>query len=263
MFLSERVPLLVVGKLLSNIPSFAGFTLGYLSGGLNAVLNIIASTGKVSILSRPSILVRNNEEASINVGSSEPILGSINRSSGLTDATLGTTLQDVQYKDTGITLKVTPRINEDSIINMKISQEVSQLGDTRTSQNLQSFSQRKLETSVVVRDNNAIVMGGLIETRKNDSKDGIPILKDVPIVGDTLFSSTKQTETRTELVLLIVPQIVNPEIDNRPLVQDFTKRMQATTALLNEQDIFVNELGFNKPKNNITPPAAATSHSSQ
>ncbi|NJO15395.1 MAG: type II secretion system secretin GspD [Thioploca sp.] len=250
------------------VPTFKGFTLGYLSGGLNAVLNIIASTGKVSILSRPSILVRNNEEASINVGSSEPILGSINRSSGLTDATLGTTLQDVQYKDTGITLKVTPRINEDGIINMKISQEVSQLGDTRTSQNLQSFSQRKLETSVVVRDNNAIVMGGLIETRKNNSKDGIPILKDVPIVGDTLFSSTTQTETRTELVLLIVPQIVNPEIDNRPLVQDFIRRMQATTALLNEQDIFMNELGFNKsqsppPRNNITPPAAATSHSSQ
>ncbi len=251
-----------------KLPSSAGFTLGYLSGGLNAALNMIASTSDINILSRPSILVRNNEEASINVGSNEPTLGSINRSSGLTDATLGTTLQDVQYKDTGITLKVTPRINEDGIINMKISQEVSQLGETRTTQNLQSFIQRKLETSVVVRDNNAIVMGGLIETRKKQSNQGIPGLKDIPIVGSTLFSSTDQEETRTELVLIIVPQIVNPEIDNRPLVQDFIKRMQATTALLNEQDIFVNELGFNKPqspppRNNITPPAAATSHSSQ
>jgi general secretion pathway protein D len=255
----------ISGDNLSNLPKFEGFTIGYLSGGLNAVLNMIASTGNINILSRPSILVRNNEEASINVGSSEPILGSINRTSGLTDSTLGTTLQDVQYKDTGITLKVTPRINEDGIINMKISQEVSQLGETRTTQNLQSFSQRKLETSVVVRDNNAIVMGGLIETRKKQSNQGIPGLKDIPIVGSTLFSSTDQEETRTELVLLIVPKIINPEIDNRPLVQDFIKRMQATAILLNEENVLMNEIGLNKlqlpPKSNITLPAAATSHS--
>lgn len=249
------------GDNLLPLPTANGFTLGYLSGGLNAILNIIASTGKISLLSRPSILVRNNEEASINVGANEPFLGSINRSN-LTEQTLS---QDVQYKDTGITLKVTPRINDDGIINLKIYQEVSQLGDNR--EGLQSFIQRKLETSLVTRDNNAIVMGGLIETRNNDSNDGIPILKDVPIVGDTLFSSTKQSETRTELVLIIVPRIVNPEIDNRPLVRDFIKRMQAAAALLNRENIVVNEMGFNKPQpspslpppqNNITPSAAAT-----
>ncbi len=264
------------GNNLSSPPSFDGFTLGYLSGGLNAVLNIIASTGDTSILSRPSILVRNNEEASINVGSSEPTVGSLvtpsinlNNNSTSNTALNNPYQTDVQYKDTGITLKVTPRINEDGIINMKISQEVSQLGGLRTTQNLQSFVQRKLETSVVVRDNNAIVMGGLIETKKNQSSQGIPGLKDIPIVGSTLFSTTNQEDTRTELVLIIVPQIVNPEIDNRPLVQDFIRRMQATAALLNDQDIFVNELGFNKPnqplpspKNNI-PPSTETSHSNK
>jgi general secretion pathway protein D len=253
------------GNNLLPLPNYPVFTVGYLSGGLNAILNIIASTGNTNVLSRPSILVRNNEEASINVGSSEPILGSINRTSGLTDSTLGTTLQDVQYKDTGITLKVTPRINEDGIINMKISQEILQLGDLRTVQQLQSFSQRKLETSVVVRDNNAIVMGGLIETRKKQANQGIPGLKDIPIIGSTLFSATSQEDIRTELVLLIVPQIVNPEIDNRPLVQDFIRRMRATAVLLNEDNVLMNEIGLNKPqpplKSNITPPATATSHS--
>jgi general secretion pathway protein D len=267
------------GNNLLPLPSFDGFTLGYLSGGLNVVLNLIASTGDTSILSRPSILVRNNEEASINVGSSEPTFGSINNSLGSVNNS--TTNQnnsgnlsllnqyDVQYKDTGITLKVTPRINEDGIINMKISQEVSQLGGTRTTQELQSFIQRKLETSVVVRDNNAIVMGGLIETNKKQSSQGIPGLKDIPIIGSTLFSTTDQQETRTELVLIIVPQIVNPEIDNRPIVQDFIRRMQATAALLNEEGIFMNELGFNKPnqplpppENNISP-STETSHSSK
>ncbi|BAP56558.1 general secretion pathway protein D [Thioploca ingrica] len=264
------------GNNLLPLPSFDGFTLGYLSGGLNAVLNLIASTGDTSILSRPSILVRNNEEASINVGSSEPTVGSLvtpsinlNNNSTSNTALNNPYQTDVQYKDTGITLKVTPRINEDGIINMKISQEVSQLGGLRTTQNLQSFVQRKLETSVVVRDNNAIVMGGLIETKKNQSSQGIPGLKDIPLVGSTLFSTTNQEDTRTELVLLIVPQIVNPEIDNRPLVQDFIRRMQATAALLNDQDIFVNELGFNKPNQPLAPPknnissSAETSHSSK
>jgi general secretion pathway protein D len=262
----------------NKLPGFDGFTLGYLSGGLNAVLNLIASTGDTSILSRPSILVRNNEEASINVGSDEPTLGSVSNRSYPTSGTgtgtgtgtdYSSLLQDVQYRQTGITLKVTPRINEDGIINMKISQEVSKMGETRTTQNLQAFVQRKLETSVVVRDNNAIVMGGLIENKKNQSIQGIPILKDIPLVGSTLFSATSQDETRTELVLLIVPQIVNPEIDNRPLVQDFIRRMQATAVLLNEEGMFMNELGFNKPnqplappKNNIAP-STETSHSSK
>jgi general secretion pathway protein D len=267
---------IAAGNNLSPLPSFDGFTLGYLSGSLNAVLNIIASTGDTSILSRPSILVRNNEEASINVGSSEPTVGSlVTPSISLNNSTTSNTSYnnpyqtDVQYKDTGITLKVTPRINEDGIINMKISQEVSQLGGLRTTQNLQSFVQRKLETSVVVRDNNAIVMGGLIETHKNQNSQGIPGLKDIPIVGSTLFSTTSQDDTRTELVLLIVPKIVNPEIDNDPLVQDFIRRMQATEALLNGQGIFMNELGFNKsnqslppPENNISP-STETSHSSK
>ena len=254
--------------------SEGGLTLGYLSGSLNAILNIVASTGNAVILSRHSILVRNNEEASINVGSDEPTLGSVsNRTYSSSPTTTGTDysslLQDVQYRQTGITLKVTPRINDDGIINMKISQEVSKMGETRTTQNLQAFVQRKLETSVVVRDNNAIVMGGLIETKRDQTSQGIPVLKDIPIIGSTLFATNEQQESRTELVLIIVPQIVNPEIDNRPLVQDFIRRMQDTAALLNEEDIFVNELCFNKPnplpplsKNNISS-SAETFHSSK
>jgi general secretion pathway protein D len=222
----------------SSLASFAGLTINYLSGGLNAVLNMVASNNELSILSRPSLLVRNNEEASINIGSNEPFLSTVNTSSTNPSDLLST---DVQYKDTGITVKVTPRINDDGIINLKIFQELSQLGEERTTQNLQSFITRKIETFVVVRDGSTIVIGGLIQTIERDNQQGIPLLKDIPLIGRTLFSSTDKQVERTELALIIVPQIVNPEADNRPLVLQFKKRLELVSKLLNERQVFMGE----------------------
>jgi len=211
----------------------SGFTLNYLSGSLNALLNFLASTNDIKILSRPSLLVRNNEEASMNVGSNEPFLSGIN-SSTVSNQLLS---NDVQYKDTGITLKVTPRINDDGIINMKIYQEISQLGPPRTTQNLQSFTQRKVETSVVVRDGGAIVMGGLIESRNKNDQQSLPYLSDIPVIGKPLFSATSQEEVRTELVLIIVPEVVDPQADNRWLVERFKQRMRQIETLLTEENV--------------------------
>ncbi len=228
----------VEGGEASALSGFSGLTINYLSGGVDAVLNLVASNNELSLLSRPSLLVRNNEEASINIGSNEPFLSGVN-SSTVNNQILS---NDVQYKDTGITVKVSPRINDDGIINMKIYQELSQLGEPRTAQNLQSFIQRKIETSVVVRDGSAIIIGGLIQTIERDNQQGIPVLKDIPIIGSLLFSSIDQNLERTELVLIIVPQIVNPEADNSPLVQHFKQRLQMVSKLLNKQHVLMDEL---------------------
>ncbi len=222
-----------------SLTGFAGMTVNYLSGGLNAVLNMVASNNEVSILSRPSLLVRNNEEASINIGSNEPFLSGVNTSSTNNQILSN----DVQYKDTGITVKVTPRINDDGIINLKIFQELSQLGEDRTEQQLQSFITRKIETSVVVRDGSTIIIGGLIERIERDNQQGIPLLKEIPFIGKTLFSSTEKEVTRTELALIIVPQIVNPEADNRPVVLQFKKSLKLVSQLLNERQVLVGEWG--------------------
>jgi general secretion pathway protein D len=217
----------------TSIATLSGLTFNYLSGSLNTLLNFIASTSDLKILARPSLLVRNNEEASINVGANEPFLSGVN-----TSTTSNQILSnDVQYKDTGITVKVTPRINDDGIINLKIFQELSQLGELRTTQNLQSFNQRKVETSVVVRDGNAIVIGGLIQSTQRDNQQGIPYLKDIPVLGRTLFSSTDVENVRIELVLIIVPKIIDPEADNRPLVYEFIQRIQMVDQLLNQQQM--------------------------
>jgi len=222
---------------ITSVGNLGGLSINYLSGSLNALLNFVASTNDISILARPSILVRNNEEASINVGTNEPFLSGVNTST-VNNQLLS---NDVQYRDTGVIVNVTPRINDDGIINMKIKQELTQLGTPRTTQQLQSFDTRKIATSVVVRDNSAIVIGGLIQTRKKNNKQGIPGLQDLPIVGSIFFSSTDTQDVRTELVLIIIPQIVNPEMDNRPMVQNFRRRMLMVSQMLNEQYVFLNE----------------------
>lgn len=213
-----------------NISSLNGIIVNFVSGDLRALLNLTASQGDVTVLSRPSILVRNNEEASINVGSNEPYFG--DRSVSSSDTNFQT--QSIQYKETGITLKVTPRINEDGIINMKIEQTLSQLGPERDAG--PSFDERKVATSVVVGDGSAIVIGGLIENRRNSSEESIPFLRDLPFVGKSVFTSTSSSDARTELVLIIVPRIVNPQLNNRPLMAWFQQRMQRVANLLNQSD---------------------------
>lgn len=217
--------------------SSSGLVLQYFTGSITSILNIISTYNTTRILSRPSLLVRNNEEASINVGANEPYLGD------LTTGAVGVQpTQSVQYKDIGITVKVTPRINDDGIINMKIYQELSQLGDLRTEKQLQSFIQRKIETHVVVRDRSAIIIGGLIETVKKDNKQSIPGLRDIPVIGDKVFNTSDLDDKRTELVLIIVPQIVDPAADNSPIIQNFKRQMKKVAELLNNEYVFVGEI---------------------
>jgi general secretion pathway protein D len=216
----------------------SGLVLNYFSGDITALLNLVDSDSSVSLLSRPSILVRNNEEASINVGTNEPVITRTNSSTSNINTT-GYISNEVQYRDTGIILKVTPRINDDGIINMKVSQEVSQIDTSRGEQQYPAFSQRKIETNVVIRDATAIVIGGLIQDNGNYGNSGLPILRKTKLKA--LFSSTSDENTRTELVLIIVPQIVNPELNNDPLLEQFKLQMNLVDSLFLE-----NEMNFNQ-----------------
>ncbi|MDM8569766.1 secretin N-terminal domain-containing protein, partial [Thiotrichales bacterium HSG1] len=231
--------------------SFSGLIFNRTIGNLTAMLNAMASTNDVSILSRPSLLVRNNEEASINIGSNEPYLGSYD------EVPTGSvnnyaTRRSVQYKDVGITVKVTPRINDNGIINLEIFQELSQVGPGEA--DMKSFLQRKIETSVVVRDGSAIVIGGMIESHIDRSKNGIPGLMNVPILGSSVFSSNNRKNKRIELVLIIVPEIVNPEADNRPIIREFKQSMDLVSKLLTSEYLFVEEpVSVKKPVPVATP----------
>ncbi len=212
-----------------------GLIIGQVGSRITSVLNALNSNGHVELLSRPSILVRDNQEASINVGTDEPTITRVNQTqTSLTTATNTglTTSNEVTYRKAGVILKVKPQINQDGFVNMEISQEVSQLGAERN--NLPSFSERIIETSLVVRDQQAIVIGGLIQTRSNYNKEGLPWLSDVPVVGSA-FSSRDDQVVRTELVLFIIPQIIRPEADNSQYVQKYQQRMQMINELFRRE----------------------------
>lgn len=215
--------------------SLSGLAIKQNSNKLTAVLNAVATNNNVSLLSRPSLLVKDNQEASINVGSDEPTITRTNTSltSGVATAV---TSNEVQYRQTGITLNITPHINADGIINMDVEQEVSQPGPEKTSQNLPSFNQRKIKTSIVVRDGTAIVLGGLIQTSQKNSRTGVPLLHEVPLFGN-FFADTNKQIIRTELVVIIVPQIIDPEADNRLYVERFQRRMDQLVKLFKQDQV--------------------------
>ena len=212
-----------------------GLVLSYVTDKISAVLNMLSTDGHVELLSRPSLLVRDNQEASINVGADEPTITRINQTQ--TGSTINnlTTSNEVQYRKTGIILKVKPQINDDGIINMDVRQEVSDIGTLRTQEQLPSFRERVIETSLVVKDGNAIVMGGLIQTSWDNNFEGLPGLQDIPVAG-RLFQSENVEKVRTELVVIIVPQIIHPDADNRSYVRQFRDRMTRVKRLMDEDD---------------------------
>lgn len=116
---------------------------------------------------------------------------------------------------------------------MEVEQEVSAVGATRN--DLPSFRERIIKTSLVVKNGNAIVMGGLIQTNWNTSYEGIPVLQDAPLVGRA-FQSENVQKVRTELVVIIVPQIIYPEADNSQYVRQFRDRMREVKRLMEDDD---------------------------
>lgn len=174
------------------------------------VIQAMASVGKLNVLSNPHIVVKNYEKASINIGSDEPIATQSTQT-----AVTGTSglIQNIEYRKTGVILTVTPSITQGGMVSMNIRQEVSDKSTDRTvgSAVYPSFTKREAETSVVAKDAETLVIGGLIQEKKDDSSSGIPILSKIPLLGH-LFKYTTYTEGKTELVIMITAKIIaNPE----------------------------------------------------
>lgn len=222
--------------------SFTGGAVGlsHKGGDFAAILTALKRDTKVTVLSRPSLLVRNNQEATIKVGSEEPVVSQAKQSSVTAS---GTTYDfDVQYRDTGIILKVTPHINEDRIVNIDIDQEVSNVGETRSfggtgaSTEYPSFTTRHIKTSAVVKDGNAIILGGIMETQTDLEESGVPLIKDLPLLGP-IFSNSEETQKHKELVLVIIPELIDPEADNSDYNNFFWNRMKELKSLFKNPGI--------------------------
>lgn len=166
-------------------------------------LRALATQNRLKVLSDPHILVRHNEEATINVGDEIPI--------SETTGTGDNVQQNVKYRQTGIKLKVRPMINSRGDVVMKIAQEVSDVGqESFGDTGAASFTTRNTETSVVTQDNHPLIMGGLIADRNVTSRQGVPLLKDIPLLGK-LFRYNEQQNRRVELLILVTPRVITDQ----------------------------------------------------
>lgn len=198
----------IIGDSLSFAQTFS-YT--RVSGDVRALLGLLASDGRVNVLSSPSILVRNNHKASIRVGDQQPISTAILNESGTIIAS------SVTYRDTGILLEIKPSITTNGTINVELSQEVIDVGDIDAATGQRTFLNRNLNTTVSVKSGETIILGGLIRSNQAVSKSGVPWLRDLPGIG-FLFGKTVTADSRTELLMIMSPRIIrNPEENNEVL----------------------------------------------
>lgn len=178
------------------------------TGVIRAQLTALAQANRLTVLSTPRLMVKSGEEASIEVGDEVPTLSSQTASTQQTGGT-SNILQSIQNRKTGIILNVRPVIYSDDRVDLEVRQEVSAALPIGTDAAIQSpaISNRVISTSLTLRDGGSVLMGGLMANSQTESDNGIPGLKDIPLIG-RLFKSTSRKNTKTELVVMIVPYII-------------------------------------------------------
>jgi type II secretory pathway component GspD/PulD (secretin) len=190
------------------------------SGQLRAYITALATDDKAKLLASPHILVSDNREAKIQVGSQVPLV---------TSETVGTTgtTSTVQYKDIGIILKVKPRVNEGGLVSMEVSQEVSTfqtipVGNVGQTQII--INKTEATTNLVVQNGQTIIIGGLIREDTEKQRSGIPWLSKLPLLG-WLFGNTLDNKTRAELIILLTPHVMKDQNDAKQITDDYVNGM--------------------------------------
>ncbi len=188
-----------------------------------AALNALASENRANILSSPSIVTSENKKAVINVSDSVPIItsqqvplgGTTTTTGGTTTPTAGTAIigtQTIEYRDAGVILSVTPRIGERGTVALDVKQEVNDVGEAEPPTNSPRIKKREAETSVVLLNNQTLVLGGLIRDKRTKVERGIPWAHRIPVLG-YLFGTKTDTIEKTELLILITPRVLGTAAD--------------------------------------------------
>ncbi|QGL95780.1 MULTISPECIES: type II secretion system secretin GspD [Stenotrophomonas] len=196
-----------------------------------AVVSALDKVTDLRLLQTPSVFVRNNAEATLNVGDKVPInTTTVNTGVGTS------TYSSVQYIDTGVILKVRPRVTRDGTVFLDIVQEVSSASDVPDSCNPTErncnprISTKKLSTEAAVQSGDTIMLAGLITDSATDGSSGIPGLSRIPVVG-ALFGQKTRTSRRSEVIVLLTPTIVRNNQESRNLTDEYSKRFRAMEPL--------------------------------
>ena len=185
-------------------------------------LNALEQETQVNVLSSPSLMVLDNQTAYINVGDEIPVPARQSVSNINPDSP---TVNEIQFRQTGVTLSVTPRVNSGGMVTMEISQEVSSAVTTTSSDiDAPTIQQRQLDSTVAVHSGETLVLGGLIQDTASNAESGIPLIRRIPLLGK-LFGETKEEQRRTELLVLITPRVVGDRDDARKITEEFRRKL--------------------------------------
>ena len=206
------------------------FTKSFLDGAarVEATLEAIASNNDVRLLARPSLTVVNNMEGEIQIGAEVPV-----QSGTQTTGTGDNIISSIQYRPTGIELYITPRINDDGVVNMTIRQVLSSIQEDTGVAGNPVFQNQEISTTVVVRDGENVVLGGLIQSTNGDVNTGVPGLNQLPVLG-RLFSYQQDTTERKELFIVLRPEIVNLNDSNNAQYADILQRFDLAAEMFED-----------------------------
>jgi general secretion pathway protein D len=204
-------------------PTFPGFNWSVVlqPSTIKATLSAVAEDNLVNVLSSPTVMVMDNQEAKIEVGDEVPILTTAQQGTSDTDRILN----QIEYKQTGVQLSVTPRVTPGGLVQMQIDQQVSSVLEDVGPLGSPSFRNRTITSNVAVRSNQAVVLGGLIQDDTSTGKSGVPGLYRAPIVG-SLFGNTTKTARRTELVVVLTPRVIAGDSDIDAVTRDFRRKVK-------------------------------------
>jgi len=208
-------------------PVFPGFNYAFSGTDLTATLSALNSITDVTVLSAPSIMVQNNQTAHLQVGDEVPIVTQTATSVTESNAPL---VSSIELRETGVILEVTPRINSNGMVVLEVNQEVSSVRPTTTS-GIDSPTIQKLEftSTVSVRSDHTIALGGLIRESQSDNESSVPLLGRIPGLGNA-FKNRDITSERSELVIFLTPRIIETDEDAANVLLHVRRELEALEA---------------------------------
>ena len=191
----------------------------------NMILDALHAVTEVKILSNPSLVVIDNQVATLLVGDEIPVSTGTGNVLNSATGTNNTIINSIDYRSTGIILRVIPRVSVNGNVRLDIEQEISQATNATASTLTPTVSQRKVKSSVVVASGQTVLLAGLIQEQNQSDRGGIPLLDQIPKVGD-LFSHQSITTARTELIIFIRPQVIRDSVDAHFVAEEFRTKLR-------------------------------------
>jgi general secretion pathway protein D len=233
-----------------------GLVVSVIETNVTATLHALAEQNKLDVLSRPYILASDNQLANILIGQSVPFV----TDTRITDT--GQQINNIQYRDIGLSLNVTPHINPDGMVILDVTPEISQLTSQEVPISSTTFApviaKRSAESRIAVNDGQTIVIGGLMEDRKTSTVDKVPFLGDVPVLS-AIFNRTRITKTKTELLIFLTPHVAQRTDELGPMSDDERKGLKLTPGAVQQGTFDEHMEGMQRGQSPQTRPTTPVS----